>query len=153
MSSRECPASMDTSLSHRDRALRGREGQDGPGGIHGQRHSDAVLPGEEGGAGGSHREPAAVSVHGDARGRGRGGDEGEEVMGGCPRGSPASLAHLTHPFVLVEESVFQGHHQSFNTLFIVHHCGHRWGRHQATGPPRATGGRGLWRGCLAMCRP
>lgn len=94
-----------------------------------------------------------MSVHGDARGHSRGSDEGEEVMGGCPRGSPASLAHLIHPFVLVEESVFQGCHQSFSTLFIVHHCGHRLGRHQGTGPPRATGGTGLWRGRLAMCRP
>lgn len=153
MASRECPASMDTSLPRRDCALRGREGQDGPGGVHGQLHSDAVLPGGERGAGGSHREPAAVSVHGDARGHSRGGDEGEEVMGGCPRGSPASLAHLIHPFVLVEESVFQGHHQSFSTLFIVHHCGHRWGRHQGMGPLRATGGTGLWWGRLAMCRP
>ena len=67
---------MDTRLFHRDRAPRGRERQDGPGGVHRQLHPDAVLPGAERGAGGGDGQPAALPVHGDARGRGRGGDEG-----------------------------------------------------------------------------
>lgn len=50
----------------RDGALRGRERQDHSVGVHRQLHPNTLLPGEEGGAGGGHGEPAAVPVLGDS---------------------------------------------------------------------------------------
>lgn len=62
-----------------------------------------------------------------------------KVRGATP-GVPSGLPHPR--FVLVEESMLQGH-QSFGALFVVDHCSHRWGRRWGKGRQASEGGRSV----------
>ena len=61
-----------------------------------------------------------------------------KVRGATP-GVPSGLPHPR--FVLVEESMLQGH-QSFGALFVVDHCSHWWGR-RGKGRQASEGGRSV----------